>query len=298
MEGVRLTVWSFFYLLLVIGIWGLEEHNPSNTAAVAALTYSPHFFWLIPLFLLMYPAFRKKNWAALDVQALTLILVLVFLMNLHIPQPQDCAGKGFDLLSYSTQRGSVSVFVLQEILNVHHPEVVALQDTGPATSSYVTALKKSGWQVTSQGGLITLSKHPILHSQGVLGALITDMRIQNKKVRIINVHLPEVRQPLTLQEDAHRHQQTLQGILSHALASNTILVGNFNAVPHGLWVKPLRKHFQEAMGLGFGYTYPTFMPVERKDQVWYNTGLCLLQHQVLPERGSDHRAVEIKLNVN
>ncbi|MFC5597943.1 endonuclease/exonuclease/phosphatase family protein [Deinococcus cellulosilyticus] len=296
---MRLLLTSLLYLLLVIGIWVLEEYEESHLGITVALTYSPHFFWLIPLFLLMHSAFRKKNWAALDVQALTLIFVMVALMNLRIPTPQECTGHPLALMSYSTHQGQVSAFVLQNILTVHQPEVVLLQDTAPSTSMYISSLKRSGWFTAEHQGLITLSRYPLKKQQGLssVHALVTDLQLQRRTVRIINVLLPEVRDPLKFQLQARTHQGVLKQILGLA-SRNTVIAGNFNAVPHGLWVKPLRARYSEAMGLGFGYTYPTFLPVERRDQVWYSGGLCHQKHEVLPERGSDHRAIQVKLSVN
>ena len=299
MVPVRLLLTSLLYLLLVIGIWVLEEYETSNLGITVALTYSPHFFWLLPLSLLMYSALRRKNWAALDVQALALIFVLVVLMNLRIPTPQTCPGQGFDLLSYSTQQGQVSGFLLQNILTVHHPDVVLLQDTGSTTSSYLSVLRRAGWNAAEHQGLITLSRFPVQKQPKLSGkhVLVSDVKMNGRQIRIINVLLPEVRHPLHFQQEARRHQGVMKQILALSSGKNTVIAGNFNAVPHGLWIKPLREDHREAMGLGFGYTYPTFLPVERRDQVWYSTGLCHQQHQVLAERGSDHRAIQVKLGV-
>ncbi|WP_034337312.1 endonuclease/exonuclease/phosphatase family protein [Deinococcus misasensis] len=295
---MRLTLWSLFYLLLTVVLWIFEEFDPSRSDVSAILTYSPHFFYLLPLVLLGYGAFRRKNWAALDVQALCWIFVLVYLMNFNIPLPQDCSGKTFRLFTYSTTSGKISPFALQDTLNVHDPEVVLLQDTGSNQRIYASMLQKVGWQVVQHQGLITASRFAVVRQFALPEALITDVRIGGRAVRVVNVQLPPVNKPLSFKEDARMHQQAMLKILSQSKDKYTLLAGNFNALPRGLWAQPLRKQFDEAIGLGLGYTFPAFLPVERKSQVWYNSGLCHTQHEVLPERGSDHRAVQVLLNVN
>ena len=74
----------------------------------------------------------------------------------------------------------------------------------------------------------------------------------------------------------------------------TFIAGDTN-LPEGSWI--LRRCFSDfidgwrAVGRGFGYTYPASRPWMRIDRILADPRLTFHRFEVLPEGGSDHRAV-------
>lgn len=73
-----------------------------------------------------------------------------------------------------------------------------------------------------------------------------------------------------------------------------ILCGDFNGPPRGVVYSTLTQHLQDAFresGAGLGWTIPSSFPVMRIDYVFLSPGSEAVHSQVLPNAGSDHRAV-------
>jgi vancomycin resistance protein VanJ len=113
-------------------------------------------------------------------------------------------------------------------------------------------------------------------------------------VRVVEVHMASVRPGEYRQRDTML--SSLAGVLSEDRDPRAIVVGDFNSASTDREFQQLETTVSESATttFGFGYTWPASFPFARVDHV-LSRGFSTVSSTVLPDNGSDHRAIDVAL---
>ncbi len=129
------------------------------------------------------------------------------------------------------------------------------------------------------------------------GVLVTRVRTASGvELRVLNTHLDASR------EDTYRLQE-IDRLIATARdlppAVPVLVGGDFNATPDSeTYARMVRAGFVDAWracGHGEGLTYPADAPIKRIDYLFLSAGLSCERAEVSAFRGSDHRAIVVRV---
>jgi vancomycin resistance protein VanJ len=125
-------------------------------------------------------------------------------------------------------------------------------------------------------------------------ALSVDVQTSSGPLRLYAVHMASVR------PGQYAGRNTMLAALKTTLAADTsprvAVAGDFNSASTDREFEQLTDSFSEApvSGLGFGFTWPSQLPVARLDHVLLR-GLTTVSSSVMAGNGSDHRGVVVSV---
>ncbi len=295
--------WCLLYLGVLVLVWLLGEVVGEVTPATLLLTYAPPllFAWPAPALLLLALWRPRARPVLLALLACALALVYAGL-NLHLPT-RDV---GLRVLSFNVARGGLSSpeRVAATIRSVN-PDVVTLQEVNGLRAGFLQGLKDAlpEYRVVALNEVATFTRLPLLAQRDVTldaggrHALVTDLRWQDRRLRVVNVHLWSVqvtaamRGRLGASEQARDRQLNALMALIAAAPDPLVVAGDFNTPPRGRDYRRLEGALTDAfgaVGVGFGLSFPSALPLWRIDHVFMR-GVQPLSARVLPPGGSDHR---------
>ncbi|MEU7825091.1 endonuclease/exonuclease/phosphatase family protein [Catellatospora sp. NPDC049133] len=185
-----------------------------------------------------------------------------------------------------------------EALAAGGPDLIALQEASGGTIETVAerlAKTYPHYAVRSTVGL--LSRYPITGITGVdtgldwTRALRAVVKTPQGDVAVYVVHLGSARINDTAIRD-HTIDMLAQAVREDE-AQRVLVLGDLNTAATDRAIAPLSALLSDAQadaGWGYGFTWPSSLPVMRPDHVLYR-GLTATQAGVLRTPGTDHRAV-------
>lgn len=285
------------------------------------------------------------------IPACTVLLAAPIIINtIHIwPSKQSVQNElSFKLLSYNVRvfdlynwsKNKVTRNNMFQFVRNENPDIACFQEFFNGSNSYFpvhdSLIKNQKFKYAhnyynvelnngNQFGIATYSVHPIIKKEVVLFdnthnlAIISDIKINNDTVRIINCHLESVRfletdyhfiDSVTLLSEKRRiegfkgvtkrlllasKKRALQAEHINSLAQKstypTIICGDFNDTPysytHSIVSKDLSDSFKKYK-LGLGGTYNRFFPPMRIDYIMHNKLIICEKFKVIKNRYSDH----------
>jgi vancomycin resistance protein VanJ len=188
------------------------------------------------------------------------------------------------------------------------PDLVALEEiTDDALPAYRKALDKALPHSVRIGTVALWSRHPLTDTRRVVldpgwsRSLRAEVRTPGGTVAVYVVHLPSVRVGLfgfgTGARD--RNIQELDRALAQERQDKVLLLGDLNGSTADRSLAPLvrrLKPVQDAVGGGFGFSWPAAFPLTRLDHV-LGRGVTAAESWTLGGTGSDHLPVAARVRV-
>ncbi|MEV4417458.1 endonuclease/exonuclease/phosphatase family protein [Catellatospora sp. NPDC049609] len=178
------------------------------------------------------------------------------------------------------------------------PDLIALQEaSGGTIESLAEELAETYPHHAIKSTVGLLSKHPITNVTGVdtgldwTRALRAVVKAPQGDVAVYVVHLGSARINDTEVRD-HTIDMLAQAVRADE-AQRVLVLGDLNTAATDRAIAPLAELLQDAQadaGWGFGFTWPSSLPVMRPDHVLYR-GLTATEAGTLRTPGTDHRAV-------
>jgi endonuclease/exonuclease/phosphatase family metal-dependent hydrolase len=239
-------------------------------------------------------------------------------------------GATLDSLYKTITGGNTDFVCLQEYFNQPKGEYQStkyFQEHGYEHTHIAYAFQDAA----NQYGIATFSKYPIVHKEIKYfqplslntGVQITDVKISNDTIRIINIHMQSFKLGKADYEYLHalsdstfqridskptkellnkiklafiKRSKQLDDLLAIVDVSPhpVLLCGDFNELPNSYLyrsiTKKLNDSFQE-VGLGFGSTLVSDVPALRIDYIFHSPSIKAVSHQVIDRELSDHYPV-------
>lgn len=282
--------------------------------------------WLFVPLLCLLPAAMLRRSRSLCV--LALIPSLLFLWTygeLFIPRrPVKVTGPKLTVMTHNVFYRNRHADRIVEEIRAREPDVVALQELGPATSQAVERHLVGRYPFHRvEPGCGIFSRHPIVEyeafrlGQGVgAWAQRAKLDIDGSLVTVINVHprSPPLRgfHPLGLPLgiptgfDNEGRDADVRDLLArlHSVSGALVVLGDFNLTDrqdlYSALAYRLRDSHREG-GLGMGFTFTRFpelsLPMWRIDYVFHSFDIETLCAKVGDFGGSDHRPVIARLGL-
>ena len=320
MRRHSLLIFSFINFFGLIFIWLLQNFIGERTGLTALLTYFPqHGFGVLSIILLVCALYMRRI-QILALNAASFLLFAFGLLGFQLPSLALGNQKTVRVMTYNVRGVFSSSDKIASDIRAQNPDVVCLQETSHGFGEAVAA-HFSGWHSESAGDVTTFSRYPLLSSEvwpfkGTRRIVETRWQTPNGPLRVLNVHVSTSfrgdnhsrvkgrfdRYSRLINEARPAAMVRLQQIPYLEDASNeterktepTIMCGDFNTPPRGLFYKELKRNWHEAFaqsGFGIGATYPTHRPLLRIDYVWMKNGVQSKRTFVPDVNGSDHLPV-------
>jgi vancomycin resistance protein VanJ len=305
----KLAVLNLAFLAL---IYTLNKWVAEATSVTTLIAYLPTFIWLLPTVgLIIACLFAKRKKSALLSCACACIFGLI-LTGFSVPAPfSEIEGHEFSLMTFNIHHASEGWDGIRKVILEKKPYIVCFQEADDVKHRGSAVGDLPGYFVERWGGLAIASTErlssvkPIQLSAGTREAL--EARAGNG-ARIVNVHLKSFnigeysRQPWSLPRHvktiADMHQIQIEALVAkYEGKPDCVITGDFNNPPSGDNYRTLNRKFNDAFGAkgwGFGYTYPSQLPLLRIDYA-FTTDVRPLAAEVINTTQSDHRPVFFKL---
>ena len=182
-------------------------------------------------------------------------------------------------------------------LAARDPDVIALEDLDSTSRRTVAAVLQAHYPHSAVVGTVGVwSKYAITDEKALglgLGgdrALWVNLDTPGAPTRLYAVHLASVRPGDYQQRDEMLGQ--LATTLGQDKSSRIVVIGDFNTATTDREFAPLLGELTEASDseLGLGFTWPAAFPIARLDHALVR-GITTVSSSVLPDNGSDHRAI-------
>lgn len=260
-------------------------------------------------------AHRRWRTAALAI-GLGIVIALPAWTGFALSRPEAHADGGDVRLRLVTHnifgRGGARAADIAGILAASTPDLIALQEVWNSGPDVVAALQADYAHVSDCDGGPTrlLSRHPFVDA-GCLPGWMPRYRLPGLKVNpaawgeielptgervlVIAVHLPWP-SPLNAQEE---QMARLTEFLASRPTDRAIVLGDFNAAPPALILDRMERDWCLIRRTRSLPTWPAF-PFELAgiDHVYAGEAWSTATIRRLPETGSDHRALEIELDLD
>jgi vancomycin resistance protein VanJ len=312
MRRHSLLLLSLANLFSLILIWGLQNFIGEQTGPTALLTYVPQHGFGVLSAILIFASFRakRKGWLALN--CFSFVFFAFALLGFEVPTPSAGNEKTIRVMTYNVLGAYADAEEIAREIRAQNPDIVCLQESGYDFGDKVAA-KFPDWHSRSENDVTTLSHYPLLSSEkwpfrGTRNILETRWQTPQGTLRVLNVHIA------TNLDNERSRRSRIKQILVDAKpsamarleqlpyvddASNktpykdepTVLCGDFNTPPRGLFYRALRSEWDEAFaqtGFGLGLTYSRKRPLLRIDYIWMKNGIRSKRTFVPDVNGSDH----------
>jgi vancomycin resistance protein VanJ len=326
---------ALLYLVLVVGLaaagHGIAERRWWSTL----LLYPPQVLYAVPAPLVLLPALWKRDRRALAVLGVTLALIAGPLMGLNVPLagvPTRPRGR-VRVLEYNIQGGLEGFDRLEAQVQRFQPDVVVFSEARGwgHTEEIVARLRRllPGWQSARGGDIYIASRWPLaerkaewLGPTAERGHRPESSAYDRAKLRVlvdapfgqfhvVGAHFRTALYGNTLaayKQDIPRYMHQTSRVRAEqaddlvgwlgGLDGPVILAGDFNTPPagnvYGRLTQGLVDSFRER-GWGWGYTYPSRLPLLRIDYVFHSREWAAVSCRVGDRPGSDHRPVFAEL---
>jgi hypothetical protein len=311
------TLYYFtLFTALIIVFSGIFPHSDALLTVKYILFFLPRYWFIFFCLLLstQWRHFNTFNKYALPFIVATSFYYLDFQVNINKQNRQNLAS--YTLVSANLGEG-VELDRLASLIRFYKPDAFTFQESPNFNNSEV--FKDYPFK-DCRGHLCFISKYEfkmvnflsysIFNGYGNW-AVFYEVKINNTKVNIANVHLPTVRHAFnnfSRFNEVHSSRVLSSSILNEwaSLKENVIISGDFNmTVTDNLYQRNFTE-YQNAIsdfGMGFNntfdYIYRGFsIPGVRIDHILFSGGYAIEQASVLGSLGGDHRPVLSKFTLD
>lgn len=291
---------------LLLSLFVLHRHIPNAAWNLGSLTetFLPWFGWLI-LPVLVWAGF-KRNLTVIGI-ALIPLLVWGYMFGPLLPPKSDGPGE-FRVVSHNVYDGNPNpAETASDLMNSDADLIALVEVTQDAKPIYDEVLAEEYPHMVDYGTVALWSKHPVRDSYPVeigldwVRAFNAHIEIDGNDVSVYVAHLLSVRfmpdAGFTIDQRNETAQRLGDDIEAQEL-DRVILMGDLNGTAQDKTLAPITFQMNSAhasAGRGFGFTWPSSVPVARIDHILYR-GLEATDAQVLDRTHSDHRPVQADFN--
>ncbi|MCA9911398.1 MAG: endonuclease/exonuclease/phosphatase family protein [Anaerolineae bacterium] len=267
-------------------------------------------FWLLAL-PVMVICIGLRRWRSLALQLPPLILLISSYGVLFVPRPAIPArDDGLTLLTFNVSKDNRDFEGIARTVRAVGADVVALQEITPAAALYLEAALADEYPyqalhpADSYPGQGILSQYPLQDDdywQIELGHQRVTLNIDDRQVALYSVHpvhpfLPE-RGFFNTEPRAREINDILLRVEGETIPA--IVAGDFNMSDqtddYFKITNALRDAFR-ARGSGFGFTFPSWIPIARLDYVFTSDAIAAIDAHVWSSNGgSDHFPLVVSL---
>ena len=311
-----LAALSFYSAIWIFLLFVLQNFVGERTGFTALLTYFPAHIWgVLPAIFGVF-CLCKRQFSGAIWNGAALAFWFFAILGFQIPAPnwgENPDAFSVRVVSYNVLGGRADAAQIAREIAAQKPDIVCLQESQNGFGERVAA-HLSGWNCQSRGDVSTLSRFPILRSKshflrGTRWTMDITFQTPNGALRVVNTHVSMAyknqeniaREPLRRVRQIVRTQgraawarvEQIAPIRAATLGNEmpTVLCGDFNTPPRGLFYRALSAEFDDAFaqkGFGVGATYPASLPLLRIDYVWLKNGARAKSAFVAHASGSDH----------
>lgn len=300
--------------LLLLLLFGLSaELIAERHWFTLLLAYAPPFLWLIPTLLLFPFALWKRDRSSLVLLCASLV-PQPYLLGCHLSLPNHTKDTPLGVLTYNIEHGSGGIGAVASVIRNSQAEVICLQEVSPyrKLSDPLLGLQKAlpTYHIVRAGEVAIATILPLSHIRsfpmpGGRQGLCGDITWHGHQITVVAVHLSTAldresfannrgaRLPGYLKRSGLARQQQTERLIAEtqSITGPLLVCGDFNTPPRGQVYRRLATAYLDTFaqsGRGFGWTFPTALPVLRIDYI-FTRNLQPYRTRVLPNRASDHR---------
>lgn len=327
------------FLLLAAACWYAPRVDPCIRPGWVVVGLAMPVVMAFNLGLLVYWLIRRR-WIAF-VPLLALLLNMSYVASVfQLPNPWHPAERDYDFTvvtlnvhGFRQELGfRSSVEQTARFMREHKADVVCLQEFREGRSMPLDSIVAAFDFLPHhrlEGGLALFSRYPIGectyfdYGDGVNGAMVADLDIDGRPVRLLNVHLqtsgmaplmriyrkePGMGVPWrqargTLLANACKRAEQARQLrrIIDATDGPTVVAGDLNDMPSSYTYRTLRDGLRDGFrqrGSGFGSTFRGMKGLLRLDYIFFGKGLICQVYEIPDVRLSDHRPVIAELEFN
>jgi vancomycin resistance protein VanJ len=282
--------------LCVSATLGMHRYAPDVLGpATAAESILPWFG--LPVLITLIAAPLCRSWIACATSALAVVVWCAMFVPALLPKG-SARQAHLRILSQNIGAANHDPAGTARVLAAEHADLVALQELSQPGRAAVHAVLDSQYQYEVSVGTVALwSTMPLAPATPLtLGldwarALRAELQTPSGPIAIYVVHIASVRFDHHSQRD--RSLSTLAHVLRIERDPRIIVAGDLNTAVTDRSFRslvPWLHESQQQAGEGFGFTWPSALPVTRPDHI-LSRGMTAVESVVLPANGSDHRAI-------
>lgn len=286
----------------------------------AFLYYIPQVLFLIIPVVLVIASIIMKQWQEAAINVLTMIFVLLELMGFYIHLPFSGINKSdhrLKVITYNIEAGKGGPEEIGGYLGETDADIIFLQEAWAApgkkgTDPLPVILKRLKGYHHARGGdggeLAIISKLPLtrVHEKRLgkyRSCLVTQIFWGNKNIKLANVHFDVSFYPRSVTATVNNlvntsrfgEEQADLLVKLFAIERNPIIIaGDFNMIPKSRGHNLMKSSYQDCFekgGGGFGYTWPSRLPLWRIDYVFVDPNLSVGDCRLDSPGLSDHKPV-------
>jgi vancomycin resistance protein VanJ len=305
---------------LTLCLWYLAEFVAEHTVLTTLFAYAPPLLLALPTVLLLLFTLILRDKLALLVNLASGLFVLFVALGFAVPLGPTPAPSAphLRLMTYNIEHGEEGLGKLVKQIRLENPDVLCCQECNGYNqySDPLPVLEVSlpDYHFTRADETVIATRLPS-HGEETIPLLTADGRVlvktevevQGKAVTILSAHLMTAASPQSLAKHngsipdylrltAHVRGEQVERILTtvNGISTPTILCGDFNTPPRGIYYRRLTEYFTDAFatrGFGFGWTFPSNAPCLSIDHIFTRQGAHTIRVFVPVTQASDHRPV-------
>ncbi len=305
-------------VLLVASQWLIVEWLAERYCWSTWLCYLPQHLTGVFLLIVFFRALRINDIPVMVVAATASLFWLFGPMGLRVHSPRIPSTQGLRVLTWNVHHAPQGLEPIVSVVRGECIDVACFMEAnelpGPDRRMATYGLPL-GWRSVKADDVVIWSRWPITRwrawriTAARRSILEADIRTPQGMLTVYSVHfatrwpvdLPSTRFNSTRCQSAglaRLKQSALLALLASARPGHRIVCGDLNMPPRGLAYRRLCSDLQDAFdcaGSGFGYTWPSRVPIMRIDYIWASRDLRVTSCRTLHTRASDHRPVVASL---
>jgi len=286
---------------LLVTVWSCLRFAPEQTVPTLLLTYFvvPQLWLLLTVPLLLISMWRRNPWA---MAGSAVAFAFSFgLLGWQLPATVAHTSPTLRLMTYNIARGAGGAAALAATIRAQRPDVLCLQETNTLKAGVLNDLLRSlpGFQARRSREVMILSRFPVLASREdplpttSRQLLSAELSVAGTRLTVLNAHFTTIPLRGGWMEAWDSRRQQLAAFLrvTHAAPGALVACGDFNTPARGQVYAELGQNLRNAFdgaGTGFGYTFPSNVPLVRIDHLWLRD-VRAVSAFVPDSRASDHR---------
>ncbi|GAA4284562.1 teicoplanin resistance protein VanJ [Brevibacterium daeguense] len=293
---------TFVVGALLAALLAMHELVPTSYGLALAVESMLPWTWVIIVLIFIVALFRFSAFSIVGVLLPAIVWLTMF--GGYLRPAQTPAEADITVATQNVGARMPQPTATAKNLIAADPDIVAMQEIESLSGEIISEQLSGHYPHATVADTIGVwSKWPMSEPREIdLGiqwprAFVTTISTDHGDVSFYSVHLPSVRPG----EESLRNSALSR--LSESIAADdadrVIVAGDFNASSTDRYFEQLDEQLvgtREAVGGGFGFTWPSLFPVVRLDHIMVR-GLEPVGDEVLDRGTSDHRAVLGHLNI-
>jgi vancomycin resistance protein VanJ len=311
---IAIAVNALFLLLLYAAQTRLAE----RTWFTGGLVCLPQVVFAVPLAMLLVWSAIERDRVAIALNVVVGILFVFRVMGINVPLGRSHGGSTIRIMTYNIHQGARGIRRVRDVIEDLSPDILCVQEVNSwgKWGDPVRQLQQLtlGWHIVRDGELAIFSRPPIIsHAVHYLpsgtGRAILEarLRVKGRELVVLNTHfnlaaksdlpgwyrmpLPKRISKMAAVMDAQARELMM---VASASGESVIITGDFNMPPRWLACRKITSRYRDAFraaGWGFGYTFPTRLPLARIDYILIGRSLGVRGCFSPRTRASDHLPV-------